>query len=63
MHAKSVYMLSSQLMSSLEKVSPGICPCFLSQKVDASEPENSWLPCTQLRRFDEGKESADGPRW
>ena len=54
-------MLSSRLMSSLEKVSLGpIGMSLLSQKVDVNELENSRLPRTQPRRFIDG--GKNGPR-
>ncbi|KAG2354626.1 hypothetical protein BDR07DRAFT_1305389 [Suillus spraguei] len=37
--AQSVCICSSQLMSSLENIRPGMRPCFLNQKMDAKEPE------------------------
>ena len=43
--AKSVCMSSSRLMSSFEKVSPGMRPRSLSQKIDANEPEKK-MPST-----------------
>lgn len=39
--AKSVWRPSSREMSSLEKVSPGMRPRFLSQKMEAKEPVES----------------------
>lgn len=36
---KSVCILSLREMSPLEKVRPGIRPNFLSQRIDANEPE------------------------
>ncbi|KAG1853125.1 hypothetical protein F4604DRAFT_1591670, partial [Suillus subluteus] len=46
--AKSVCIPSSRLMSSLENVRPGIRPCFLSQKMDAKEPEKK-MPLTAAK--------------
>jgi hypothetical protein len=43
--AKSVCRPSSREMSSLENVNPGIRPRFLSQKMDANEPEKK-IPST-----------------
>eukprot|EP01137_Pigoraptor_chileana_P010999 Opistho-2@61229 len=37
-HAKSQWRPSSRLMSSLEKVRPGMSPRFLSQKMAANDP-------------------------
>ena len=47
-HAKSVCMPSSRLMSSLEKVRPGMRPRFLSQKMAAKEPEKK-MPSTAAK--------------
>ena len=47
-HAKSVCIPSSRLMSSLEKVRPGISPRFLSQKMDAKDPEKK-MPSTAAK--------------
>ncbi|KAG2341889.1 hypothetical protein BDR05DRAFT_1029957, partial [Suillus weaverae] len=41
--AKSVCMHSSQLMSSLENIRPGMRLHFLSQKMDVKEPEKKVL--------------------
>lgn len=41
----NLILTSSLLMSSLEKVSPGIKPLFFSQKIDAKEPEKK-IPST-----------------
>ena len=46
--AKSVWRPSSREMSSLEKVSPGIFPRFLSQKMAQKEPEKK-MPSTQAK--------------
>ena len=44
--AKSVCSPSSRLMSSLEKVRPGMRPRFFSQKMAANDPEKK-MPSTQ----------------
>lgn len=41
-------LTSSLLMSSLEKVSPGINPLFFNQKMDAKEPEKK-IPSTAAK--------------
>ncbi|KAG1765743.1 hypothetical protein EV702DRAFT_981316, partial [Suillus placidus] len=46
--AKSVCVHSSRLMSSLENVRPGMRPRFLSQKMDAKEPEKK-VPSTAAK--------------
>ncbi|KAJ7825275.1 hypothetical protein B0H14DRAFT_2168526, partial [Mycena olivaceomarginata] len=43
--AKSVFMPSSQLMSSLENVRPGMIPRFFIQKMKVNEPEKK-VPST-----------------
>uniref|UniRef100_K3W711 Uncharacterized protein n=1 Tax=Globisporangium ultimum (strain ATCC 200006 / CBS 805.95 / DAOM BR144) TaxID=431595 RepID=K3W711_GLOUD len=44
-HAKSQCRPSSRLMSSFEKLRPGIRPRFLSQKIEQNEPEKK-MPST-----------------
>ncbi len=39
---------SSLLISSLEKVSPGISPLFFSQKIEAKDPEKK-IPSTAAK--------------
>ena len=46
--AKSQCRPSSRLMSSFEKVSPGISPLFFSQKIAAKEPEKK-IPSTAAK--------------
>src|SRR5271156_4084602 len=46
--AKSVCMPSSREISSLEKVRPGMRPRFLSQKMEAKEPEKK-IPSTAAK--------------
>ena len=46
--AKSVWRPSSREMSSLEKVKPGMRPRFLSQKMDANDPEKK-IPSTAAK--------------
>ena len=48
MHAKSQCMPSSRLMSSLEKLRPGIKPRFLSQKMEQKLPEKK-MPSTAAK--------------
>ncbi len=45
---RSVIITSSLLMSSLEKVRPGIRPLFFSQKMEAKEPEKK-IPSTAAK--------------
>lgn len=47
-HAKSVCKPSSREISSLEKVKPGMRPRFLSQKMEAKEPEKK-MPSTAAK--------------
>jgi hypothetical protein len=47
-NSQSVCRPSSLEMSSFEKVSPGINPLFLSQKIDANEPEKK-MPSTAAK--------------
>jgi uncharacterized protein YuzE len=44
-HAKPACMPSLRLITSLEKVRPGIKPCFLNQKVDVKDLERK-MPLT-----------------
>jgi hypothetical protein len=47
-HAKSVWRPSSLEINSFEKVNPGIKPRFLSQKMEANEPEKK-MPSTAAK--------------
>ncbi|AAA48019.1 putative F ORF B [Vaccinia virus Copenhagen] len=47
-HAKSQCRPSSLLISSLENVSPGIRPRFLSQNMEANDPEKK-IPSTAAK--------------
>ena len=47
-HAKSVWRPSSLEINSLENVNPGIKPRFLSQKIDANDPEKK-MPSTAAK--------------
>ena len=47
-HVKSVCMLSSRLISSLENIKPGMRPRFLRQKIEAKDPEKK-IPSTAVK--------------
>ncbi|KAG0692419.1 hypothetical protein DFH29DRAFT_817588, partial [Suillus ampliporus] len=47
-HAKLVCIPSSWLMSSFQNIRPGMRSCFLSQKINAKEPEKK-MPSTAAK--------------